>query len=194
MSAKRAVPLVAVIDDDPTIRDALALFLDLEGFRVRTFETGEAFLTVLDRLKPDCILVDVHMPGKSGFDVLEALKDRLHSLPVFMLSGQGDIPIAVRAIKQGALDFIEKPFDGEKVVDRIREALAAVACEPAERPKITDDFPGAKTLTSREWQVLRRVASGGTALWMQISHPGRQCTRIVSSKPVSPSAVQLELG
>jgi two-component system, LuxR family, response regulator FixJ len=153
---------IAVVDDDPAVRDSLATIFEMEGFRVWTFEGGDQFLAAAARIKPDCLLLDIHMPARSGLEVLEALGGTRYLAPIVMISGQGDIPMAVAAIKAGAHDFIEKPFDAETVVERVRETVAArrehqrrgVQHAGARR------FPNAEALTVREAEVLEQITKG----------------------------------
>ena len=117
--------------------------------------------------KPDSrlILLDVHIPGKSGLDVLKELHGEDYPAPIFMISGQGDITMAVSAIKNGALDFIEKPFRGSDIVARLEEAIGAYARRQTEKPAssiVTLHFPGREALTRREREVLQQFASGAT--------------------------------
>jgi two-component system, LuxR family, response regulator FixJ len=157
---------VYVVDDDAAVRDALSVMLTLEGFQVFGFADGESFLAAVRCDRPDCIILDVHMPGRSGLDVLKELQQqRTCAVPLFIISGHGDIPMAVDAIKNGALDFIEKPFHAETLVTRIREAITA-----ARRKSLTGagsrplpDFPGRDQLTPRECQVLELIANGASS-------------------------------
>ena len=116
---------IFIVDDDPLVRDMLSTLFTLEGYQVESFAEGNAFLAAAHARKPACILLDVNMPGRSGIDILKELHARGYPVPVFMISGQADVPLAVSAIKSGAVDFIEKPFNVEAVVGRVRDALAA---------------------------------------------------------------------
>ena len=98
---------IFVVDDDAAVRDALSVIFDMEGYGVRVFADGDQFLAALKSEKPACVLLDVHMPGKSGLDILKSMDVGTFPAPVFIISGQGDIPMAVSAIKAGASDFIE---------------------------------------------------------------------------------------
>jgi two-component system, LuxR family, response regulator FixJ len=154
---------VVIVDDDAAVRDALAIMLEMEGLRVRSYVSGDAFLAEAPRLRPGCVLMDVHMPGKSGLDVLDAIGGTSYQAPVVMISGQGDIPMAVYAMKHGAFDFIEKPFDAHVVIKRVREAIARVASNGA----VTmhgrlPAFPGHETLTAREVDVLEHIVAGAS--------------------------------
>jgi FixJ family two-component response regulator len=155
---------VFVVDDDPAVRDALATVLTIEGFHVTGFGDGGAFLVAARSRTPACILLDVHMPGRSGLDILKELNAQHYAAPIFIISGQGDIPMAVDAIKNGALDFIEKPFDAETVVSRVREAIEASArrTQNGKADFLHISFPGHDLLTPREREVLAQIASGAS--------------------------------
>lgn len=155
---------IFVVDDDSAVRDALSVVLSLEGYHVRGFSDGATFLSVARGRVPSCVILDVHMPGRSGLDILKELEADHYPAPIFIISGQGDIPMAVDAIRHGALDFIEKPFDAETVVERVREAIRA-----HERRNSADNgsllggrFPGHDLLTPREREVLVQIASGAS--------------------------------
>ena len=153
---------IFVVDDDPAVRDALRLVFELEGFRVSVFPDGGAFLTVARTRQPACVILDVHMPGRSGLDVLNELGPNFSGI-VFMISGQGDIPMAVEAVKLGAHDFIEKPFDADTVVNRVREALEAKRTRGSKQGEATlAPFAGEEQLTPREREVLERIALGAS--------------------------------
>lgn len=154
---------VVVVDDDSAVRDALSVLLEMEGLRVKTFETGEAFLSEAGKLKPGCVLMDVHMPGRSGLDILDALGGSAYHAPVVMISGQGDVPMAVYAMKHGAFDFVEKPFDARVVLARVREAMARVASKTTvSMHGRLPAFPGHETLTAREVDVLEHIVAGAS--------------------------------
>src|SRR5215831_1602944 len=116
---------IIIVDDDPAVRDALSVVFSLEGFHVTSFGDGQSLLAAARARTPSCIILDVHMPGRSGLDILRELNAQDYAAPIFIISGQGDIPMAVDAIKNGALDFIEKPFRGSEIVTRLSEAIAA---------------------------------------------------------------------
>ncbi|WP_310620959.1 response regulator transcription factor [Flexibacterium corallicola] len=151
--------LIHIVDDDPSVRDALSLLFQTEGYNVGAYANAEEFIAAVEQEAPTCVLLDVHMPGRSGIDILKQLHAEHFAAPVFIISGQGDIPMAVEAIKNGAYDFFEKPFDVEGVVTRVREAIASNGANAAE----TDfTFPGAENLTPRERQVLGEITSGAS--------------------------------
>ena len=156
---------IFVVDDDPAVRDTLSLVLSAGGYQVICFADGAALLAVARSRTPSCILLDVHIPGKSGLDILKELHGEDYPAPIFMISGQGDIAMAVSAIKNGALDFIEKPFRGSEIVARLDEAIAAYARRRAEDSAsniASLHFPGREPLTQRERQVLQQFTSGAS--------------------------------
>ena len=156
---------IFVVDDDPAVRDTLSMVLSAGGYEVICFADGAALLAVARSRTPACILLDVHIPGKSGLDILRELHGEDYPAPIFMISGQGDIPMAVNAIKYGALDFIEKPFRGSEIVARLNEAIGAFARRPKENasPKIGSlHFPGREPLTRREREVLEQFTAGAS--------------------------------
>lgn len=156
---------IFVVDDDPAVRDTLSMVLSAGGYDVICFADGAALLAVARTRTPACILLDVHIPGKSGLDILRELHGEDYPAPIFMISGQGDIPMAVNAIRYGALDFIEKPFRGSEIVARLNEAIGAFARRQKENasPKIASlHFPGREPLTRREREVLEQFTAGAS--------------------------------
>jgi two-component system response regulator FixJ len=156
---------IFIVDDDPAVRDALSVVFSLEGYHVTGFADGNSFLAAARTRPPTCIVLDVHMPGRSGLDILKELNAQNYEAPIFIISGQGDIPMAVDAIKNGALDFIEKPFDANTVVARVRDAIAAWAkreTAPESNEIVSANFPGRELLTPREREVLTQIASGAS--------------------------------
>jgi FixJ family two-component response regulator len=156
---------IFIVDDDPAIRDTLAILFSNEGYEVICFAEGAALLAAARQQSPVCIVLDVHIPGKSGLDILKELNAQDYSAPIFIMSGQGDIAMAVDAIKHGALDFIEKPFRGSAVVARVREALDARARRsalPDTAQQTSFHFPGREPLTRREQDVLTCLVAGAS--------------------------------
>jgi FixJ family two-component response regulator len=156
---------IFVVDDDPAVRDTLSVVLTAAGYGVICFADGAALLSVARTRTPSCILLDVHIPGKSGLDILKELHGEDYPAPIFMISGQGDIAMAVSAIKNGALDFIEKPFRGTEIVSRLNEAIEAYTRRQAENSAsriATMHFPGREPLTRREREVLEQFTSGAS--------------------------------
>ena len=156
---------IFVVDDDPAVRETLSIVLSAAGYQSICFADGDALLAVARTRCPACILLDVHIPGRSGLDILEELHAEDYPAPIFMISGKGDIAMAVNAIKNGALDFIEKPFRGSEIVTRVEEAIEAFTRRRAQglAPKVPSlNFPGREPLTMREREVLDLFSSGNT--------------------------------
>jgi FixJ family two-component response regulator len=155
---------IFVVDDDPAVRETLSVVLSAGGYEVICFADGAALLAVARSRTPSCILLDVNIPGKSGLDILKELQGEDYPAPIFMISGQGDIAMAVSAIKCGALDFIEKPFRGSEIVTRLNEAIGAYARRHADNASriAALHFPGREPLTRREREVLEQFASGAS--------------------------------
>src|SRR6476646_2026959 len=156
---------IFVVDDDPAVRETLTGVLSSGGFDVRCFADGAALLEVARGRTPAAILLDVHIPGKSGLDLLKELHGEDYPAPIFMISGQGDISMAVSAIKNGALDFIEKPFRGSEIVARLDEAIGAYVRRQAESSAsrmAALHFPGREPLTRREREVLEQFTAGAS--------------------------------
>jgi two-component system response regulator FixJ len=151
---------VCVIDDDDAMRDSLAFLFDTAGIAVRTFESAAAFLAALPTENPSCIVTDVRMPEMTGTDLLRRLREQSNRVPVIVITGHGDIALAVEAMKLGAVDFIEKPFGDEVLLGAVRAAIerrGTSAEIDAERATV-----GARlaTLSAREREVLQGLISG----------------------------------
>ncbi|MBV1698717.1 MAG: response regulator [Hyphomicrobiales bacterium] len=153
---------VFIVDDDPSVCAALHIVLSGEGFLVSSFVESESFLSAARARTPGCVLIDVHLPGCSGLDVLRRLNAQHYPAPILILSGQGDIPTAIDAIRNGALDFIEKPFDPANVATRMRDAIDAWANLNRGDSILARNFPGLERLTVRERDVLERIARGAS--------------------------------
>jgi two-component system response regulator FixJ len=152
--------IVYIVDDDDMVRDSLALLLEGAGYRVRAFESGEAFLASAPENSGGCLLLDVAMPGMSGLEVQEELQRRNVSLPVLFLTAHGDVPTAVRAVKAGAVDFLQKPFEGKALLARVAEVQA----RDEERTRIAAEVAVVMarydSLTPRERDVMALAATG----------------------------------
>lgn len=153
---------IFVVDDDAEVRATLTIILGAAGYDVVCFADGAALIAQARQKSPVCILLDVHIPGKSGLDVLKELRAQDYPAPIFMISGSGDIAMAVDAIRSGALDFIEKPFKGSELIERIGAAIGAFArrnTAPTVKP-LPLNFPGREPLTRREREVLELFSTG----------------------------------
>ncbi len=153
---------IFIVDDDPSVCAALSIVLSGEGHRVTSFVEGESFLTAARAHTPGCVLLDMQLPGCSGLDVLRQLNAEHYPAPILVISGHGDIPTAIDAIRNGALDFIEKPFEAAAVAARVREAIRAWQSAKADDGLLARDFPGHERLTAREREVLERIAQGAS--------------------------------
>ncbi len=155
--------LVHVVDDDPAMRDSVAFLLDAAGFEARLYEAGTELLERLPKPATGCVLTDIRMPGIDGLELLRRLREGGQSLPVVMMTGHGDVPLAVEAMKLGACDFIEKPFDDEALLQALRSALERGGpAEPAD-PTLREFVRRVGTLSERERQVLDHLVAGGTS-------------------------------
>jgi two-component system, LuxR family, response regulator FixJ len=153
---------IFIVDDDPSARAALGIILGAEGYSITGFADGESFLEAAHSRIPGCVFIDVYLPGYSGIELLRRIDALHYPAPVLVISGLGDIPTAVAAIRNGAIDFIEKPFEARAIVARVRDAMRAFErLEPGDN-LLAADFPGNERLTAREREVLRRIADGAS--------------------------------
>jgi two-component system, LuxR family, response regulator FixJ len=153
-------PLVHVVDDDEAVRDSLSLLLESAGLTVRTYDSATTFLTALPNLAAGCVLTDVRMPGLDGLELQRRLTQLGVRLPVIVMTGHGDVPIAVAALKAGASDFIEKPFDDVQLLAAISSALAASQRKLDEASAVAQITARIASLTPREREVLDRLVAG----------------------------------
>jgi two-component system response regulator FixJ len=151
---------VYVIDDDAAMRDSLGFLLDSAGFRVTLFETAQAFLDRLTILQFGCILSDVRMPGIDGLELLKRLKASRSLLPILIMTGHGDVPLAVEAMKLGAADFLEKPFEDDRLVAMIETALNQAADGAKSEAIALDIGARIESLSPRERQVMDGLVAG----------------------------------
>ena len=154
--------LVAVIDDDDAVRDSLSALLEAEGYDVDTYPSGPAFLDVLPEALPACALVDVRMPEMDGLELQRRLAAATPTLPVIIITGHGDIAVAVKAIKAGAVDFVEKPFADRTILDGIAQALASREEALGREARRHDIGRRLGRLTAREREVFERLARGNS--------------------------------
>jgi two-component system response regulator DctR len=152
-------PIAHIVDDDEAIRDALSFLLRSRGVAARAYPSGEAFLAGAGDAR-GCVVLDVRMDGLSGIEVHEQLLARGSTVPVIFLTGHGDVPLAVTALKKGAFDFVEKPFNDNDLVDRVLEAMRVDAARRAEGEEQAGLEARLATLTARERQVLDRIVAG----------------------------------
>jgi len=153
-------PLVHVVDDDDAIRDALGFMLRTAGYEVKSFSSGSDLMSRIDELGAGCILLDIRMPGMDGLETQQGLKDRGADQPVIIMTGHGDVNLAVKAMKAGAIDFIEKPFENHVLIGAIDEALSQLASDGSQHNRRKAAIERLKTLSAREREVLDGLAAG----------------------------------
>jgi FixJ family two-component response regulator len=153
-------PTVVVVDDDVSVRESLELLIQEEGWQPALFESAESFLARLPTLVPSCLILDVNLPDLSGLDIQQRIGDEKSSTPIIFITGYGDIPTSVRAMKAGAAEFLTKPLDDEIVIRAIREAVlrgqANLKREGAQR-QLQERY---NSLTKREREVMNLVVTG----------------------------------
>ena len=152
--------LVHVIDDDDAVRDSLAVLLESAGFAVRTYGSACVFLAAAAGLQGGCVLTDLRMPDMDGLALQRRLAEQRLRLPVIVMTGHGDVPVAVEALKAGALDFLEKPFDDEHLLSAVLRALAASQRTRREAAAAAGIAARLASLTPREREVLGRLVKG----------------------------------
>lgn len=151
---------VYLVDDDPTIRRSVGFMLRTSGRTVQSFDSGTELLLEVDKLEPGCILMDVRMPGPDGLAVQEEIVERRIDLPILIMTGHGDVEVAVRAMKAGAVDFIEKPFDKPVLLAALDEAGRRLDDKDRRRMMRDEAQARLKPLTGREYQVLEGLVKG----------------------------------
>jgi two-component system, LuxR family, response regulator FixJ len=152
--------IVHVVDDDEAMRDSMAFLLRAENFQVQTYADATDFLNALPQIKAGCVVTDVRMPGMSGIELLQRLRELKVSVPVIVVSGHGDVPLAVEAMKTGALDFIEKPFDDDVFLRAVRMALSAHAVDSQRQAQKAAINSRLESLSNREREVLEGLVAG----------------------------------
>jgi len=155
--------IVYVVDDDPAVRDAVGFLVSSVGYDYRSCASGAELLDRLDDTRPACIVLDVRLPGVSGLEIQRELQNRNTSAGVIFITGHGDVPKAVRAMRHGAIDFLEKPFDDQVLLDRISDALAAsaAALDRSRRTAMIESRLGG--LTEREREIMSMIIDGKTS-------------------------------
>jgi FixJ family two-component response regulator len=151
---------VFIIDDDEAIRDGLEMLLESIGQESRSFVSGNAFLDVYNNKMAGCLVLDIRMPKMSGLEVQQKLKQLDCLMPIIFITGHGDIPMAVEAMRLGAIDFIRKPFNEQDLIDRINEALKLDNRQHEETINKLKDKSKVDSLSSREREVFERVTDG----------------------------------
>jgi FixJ family two-component response regulator len=155
-----ATAIVYVVDDDDAIRDSLQMLLRSVGLKSQVFESAAAFLESFDPACHACLLADIRMPGMSGLELQAELNERHVELPTIFITGHGDVPMAVKAMKSGAVDFIQKPFRDQDLIDRIHEALQIDSERSESRQQQIEVRKRIESLTPRETEVMLKVVDG----------------------------------
>jgi two-component system response regulator FixJ len=153
-------PTVFVVDDDPAMQRSLRWLIESVGLRVTTYGTAEQFLAEYDRRRPGCLVLDVRMPGMSGLDLQDELARRDVSIPTIVLTGHAEVAMAVRAVKAGAVDFLEKPFSHQQLLDRIRQAVELDRQAREASSRRAGVLERVRHLTTREREVMELVVAG----------------------------------
>jgi FixJ family two-component response regulator len=157
---KQSDTVIYVVDDDEAIRKALSFLLRSVGYTVKTCASAKEFLETCDRTALGCVVLDVRMPGMSGMELQETMNETGIRLPVIIITGHGDVSMAVRAMKAGAVDFIEKPFENQTLLDRIADALHRCSSNWEEQAAMAEAQERLQLLTPREQETMRLLVQG----------------------------------
>jgi two-component system response regulator FixJ len=160
MTKRNTDVTVALIDDDSAVLHSMRLLIESRDIPVACYESAEAFLDDLPGSKPSCVVADVRMPGMTGLELQRELKYRNHEAPLILISGHADVSMAVEALKEGAFDFFEKPYDGERLATSVSEAVQKGRRQSTENSERIDISERLKALSPRQREVLEFVASG----------------------------------
>ncbi|OJZ14588.1 MAG: DNA-binding response regulator [Thiobacillus sp. 63-78] len=153
-------PMVHVVDDNPAVRDAIRWLVEQVGLSARTYATAQEFLSACDPAMRGCLVLDIRMPGISGLDLQDRLQKQGIHLPVIIITGHGDVPVAVRAMKAGALEFLQKPFNDQTLLDAIHAALEKYHAIWAQQDQSHHTVRNLSALTPREQKVLDLLRHG----------------------------------
>lgn len=159
MPSELSTTLVHVVDDDEAMRESLEFLLESHGYAVKLYEAAQPLVDVLPSLANGCVLTDIRMPGMDGIELLRHVRESHEKLPVIVMTAHGEVPLAVEAMKLGASDFLEKPFDDELLLEAIRNATARSLLEQTD-PAVLGFIGRLETLTRRERQVFDRLVAG----------------------------------
>ncbi len=151
---------IYIVDDDSAVRESLRWLLESAGHSVETFDSAATFLRTYRNDGPGCLLLDVRMPGMSGLELQETLRERGITTPIIIITGHGDVPMAVQAMKAGAVEFIEKPFNDQVLLDRIQQCVAMDRQRREDTAARSDILDRSDRLTPREREVLDAVVAG----------------------------------
>jgi len=161
--SSRVISDLYIVDDEAPVRDTLSVVFTLAGYRVSVFGDGDGFIAAARNIKPSAVLLDLHLPDKSGLAVLKEIDAAHYPAPIFIISGDGDVAAAVEAVKSGAYDYIVKPFDARAIVTRVGLAIGSFAKRNGgARHAPAVEFTGQTRLTPRERDVLSQIAAGAS--------------------------------
>lgn len=152
--------MVELVDDDPAVRDAVSFLLETVGIECRCFESADAFLSGHDGAAASCLVLDIRMPGMSGLELQDELRRRDWSVPIIFITGHGEIAMAVRAMRNGAFDFIQKPFKDQELLDSINAALVIARSQRQSTRDVGELREAFDTLSPREREVMTLVTDG----------------------------------
>jgi FixJ family two-component response regulator len=152
--------LVYIVDDDHAVRDSLSLLLNSVGIRNQTFDSATAFLAAFQPNRIACLVADIRMPVMSGLELQNELNARKAAIPIIFITGHGDVPMAVNAMKDGAMDFLTKPFRDQDLLDRVRAALSGARAEFDSTQQLQEVRERFESLTPREREVMELVVQG----------------------------------
>lgn len=151
---------IFIVDDDQAIRRGISLFLDSSGYVTESFGSGEEFLETVDYSGAGCILLDIFLEGKSGLELQEEIKSKFQSLPIIYITGMGDVPMSVQALKKGAANFLQKPIEDRQLIDAVEEALN-LSCQMVSECRETSRIRSRiETLTPREYEIFKYLITG----------------------------------
>jgi len=156
----KSEPIVHIVDDDKAIRDSLVLLMKSIGYESKPYDSAEMFLNEADLYAPGCLIVDIRMQGMSGLELQQLLNNKGIKIPVIIITGHGDVPMAVQAMKAGAIDFLEKPYDNELLVTRIKQCLSEASKSQDESRTIAEAKTRMSRLTPREQEVMNLLVAG----------------------------------
>ncbi len=151
---------VYIVDDDQAVRDSLSWLIESININVKVFSSAQEFLDNYNADDPGCLVADVRMPGMSGLELQKLLNEKHYSIPMILITGHGDVPMAVRALKNGAVDFIEKPFNDQLLLERVNQCLEKDHHERIEHQDLQSKMSLLATLSPREREVLDQVVIG----------------------------------
>ena len=153
-------PTVFIVDDEEAVRDSLQWLLESKGLKVALFDSAETFLASYTPDRAGCLVVDVRMPGMSGLELQEKLAEWQYTIPVIFITGHGDVPMAVQAVKHGAVDFLEKPFNDKELLQIVQRCLEQDQQQRAKQQQVDSTQSRLASLTPREREVMQLVVAG----------------------------------